>query len=48
VYGRYTAACVWYEIITGKDVRCNRYKNSQMTSQQARITKKAAHEATSL
>jgi len=47
-YGRYTAACVWYEIITGKDVRCNRYRNPQMTRKQARITKKAAHKATSL
>ena len=44
-YGRFTAACVWYEIITGKDVRRNRYRNAQMTSQQARITKKAAHKA---
>lgn len=48
VYGRYTAACVWYEIITGKDVRRNRYKNPQMTCRQVRITKKAAHKATSL
>ena len=47
-YGRYTAACVWFEILTGKDVRRNRYKNPQMTCQQARITKKAAHKATSL
>ena len=47
-YGRYTAACVWYEIITGKDVRRNRYRNPQMTCRQARITKKAAHKATSL
>lgn len=44
-YGRYTAACVWYEIITGKDVRRNRYRNPQMTCRQARITKKAAHRA---
>lgn len=48
VYGRYTAACVWYEILTGKDVRRNRYKNPQMTCRQARITKEAAHKATSL
>ena len=27
VYGRYTAACVWYEFLTGKDVRRNQYKN---------------------
>ena len=47
-YGRFTAAAVWYEILTGKDVRRNRYKNPQMTCRQARITKKAAHKATSL
>ena len=46
VYGRYTAACVWYETITGKDVRRNRYRNPQMTRQQALLTKKAAHKAT--
>ena len=45
VYGRYTAACVWYEILTGKDVRCNRYKNAQMTCQQRRLTQKSAHKA---
>ena len=44
-YGRYTAACVWYEILTGKDVRHNRYKNPQMTSQQRRMTQKSAHQA---
>ena len=47
-YGRFTAAAVWYEILTGKDVRRNRYKNPQMTCRQARMTKKAAHKATSL
>lgn len=45
VYGRYTAACVWYEILTGKDVRCNRYKNAQMTRKQRRLTQKSAHKA---
>ena len=47
-YGRFTAACVWYEIITGKDVRRNRYRNPQMTCREARITKRAAHKATRL
>jgi len=42
-YGRYTAACVWYEIITGKDVRLNRYRNPQMTKKEACLTKRAAH-----
>ena len=45
IYGRYTAACVWYEMITGKDVRRNRYKNAQMTSKQRRLTQKSAHTA---
>ena len=45
VYGRYTAACVWYEILTGKDVRRNPYKNPQMSSQQRRLTQKSAHKA---
>lgn len=44
-YGRYTASCVWYEILTGKDVRHNRYKNAKMTCSQKRLTQKAAHEA---
>ena len=43
VYGRYTASCVWYEILTGKDVRRNRYRNPQMTNQQRRLTQRAAH-----
>ena len=46
VYGRYTAACAWYEFLTGKDVRRNRYKNPQMTKQQRRLTQRAAHKAT--
>ena len=45
VYGRYTAAAVWYEILTGKDVRRNRYKNPQMTNEQRRLTQKSAHQA---
>ena len=44
-YGRYTAACVWYELLTGKDVRKNRYKNPQMTRKQRLLTQKAAHAA---
>lgn len=44
-YGRYTAACVWYEILTGKDVRFNRYKNAEMTSEQRHLSQKSAHKA---
>ena len=45
VYGRYTASCVWYEILTSKDVRRNKYKNPEMTSLQRRLTQKSAHKA---
>ncbi len=44
-YGRYTASCVWFEFITGKDVRCNHYKNPQMTNKQRRLAQKSAHDA---
>lgn len=44
-YGRYTAACVWYEIITGRDVRFNRYRNPQMTRLQRRLSQRSAHKA---
>ena len=44
-YGRYTAACVWYEILTGNDVRANKYKSPHMTCSQRRLTQKAAHQA---
>ena len=44
-YGRYTAAAVWYEILTGKDVRRNKYKSAQMTNRQRRLTQQSAHAA---
>lgn len=44
-YGRYTAACVWYEILTGKDVRQNAYRNPHMTILQRQITQESAHKA---
>ena len=44
-YGRYTAACVWYEILTGLDVRRNPYCNPAMTDSQQQLTQQAAHEA---
>ena len=44
-YGRYTAACVWYEILTGKDVRENVYRNPRMTVEQRILTQQSAHEA---
>jgi hypothetical protein len=45
VYGRYTAACVWYELITGKSCCSNKYKNEKMTQEQQILTQKAAHSA---
>ena len=44
-YGRYTAACVWYEIITGRDVRRNKYRNPAMTLSQRRLSQRSAHRA---
>lgn len=44
-YGRYTASCVWYEILTHKNCRHNAYKNDKMTCKQKRLTQKAAHKA---
>ena len=34
VYGRYTAALVWFEILTGRDCRRIRYANAEMTAKQ--------------
>ena len=44
-YGRFTAACTWYEKLFGKDVRKNTYKPEKVTDKQAQISKEAAHKA---
>lgn len=44
-YGRFTAACTWYEKIFNKDVRKNPYKPEKLTALQAEIAKEAAHKA---
>lgn len=44
-YGRFTAACAWFEKLFGKDVRTNSYKPEQITDLQAQIAKQAAHKA---
>jgi hypothetical protein len=44
-YGRYTAACVWYELLTRKNCCSNKYKNDKMTKEQQKLTQKAAHQA---
>lgn len=44
-YGRFTAACTWYEKIFNEDVRKNPYKPEKITDLQATIAKNAAHKA---
>lgn len=44
-YGRYTAACTWYEAIFGMDVRNNGYKPSTVDEDKAVIARAAAHAA---
>lgn len=44
-YGRFTAACTWYQKIFQKDVRKNSYKPEKLTSLQADIAKQAANRA---
>ena len=42
-YGRYTAACTWYEMITGKCVVGNSYKPDTITEKDAFIAQISAH-----
>lgn len=44
-YGRFTAACAWYEELFNLDVRKNSYKPEKVTAEQAKIAKEAAHKA---
>lgn len=44
-YGRFTAACTWFEKLFGQDVRRNTYKPERVTALQATIAKRAAHAA---
>lgn len=44
-YGRFTAACTWYEKLFKLDVRKNSYKPDLVTAAQAKIAKEAAHQA---
>lgn len=43
--GRYTAACTWYEVITGKNVIGNSYFPDNITAEQAKVAQYAAHYA---
>lgn len=45
VYGRYTASCVWLEVLTGRSCVGNPYRNAGMTARQQRQTQRAAHRA---
>jgi hypothetical protein len=44
-YGRFTAACTWYEKLFAKDVRKSSYKPEKVTEKQAEIAKQVAHKA---
>ncbi len=44
-YGRYTAACTWFEAISGLDVTANPYHPSSISPETALICRKAAHAA---
>ncbi|MBQ6762108.1 MAG: DUF4886 domain-containing protein [Bacteroidales bacterium] len=44
-YGRFLAACVWYETFSGKDVRENPYRPSSVSEDIANICREAAHQA---
>jgi hypothetical protein len=43
--GRYTAACTWFEALTGISVERNPYKPAALTDEEAGIARKAAHSA---
>ena len=44
-YGRFTAACTWFEKLYGLDVRKNSFKPASISDLQAKIAKEAAHQA---
>lgn len=43
--GRYTAACTWYEKITGNNVLNNTYAPSSLSGKSVEVARKAAHNA---
>jgi hypothetical protein len=43
--GRYTAACTWYETITGNTVLANTYIPPSLSDRNAEVARKAAHSA---
>ena len=44
-YGRYTAACTWYEALTGRDVRQNAWHPASVAPETAAACRAAAHAA---
>ncbi len=44
-YGRYTAACTWFETLTGRDVTANPWHPAAVEPETARLCKEAAHQA---
>lgn len=42
-YGRYLAACVWFEALTGLDVRKNPFRPSSVSEKDAVLCREAAH-----
>ncbi len=43
--GRYTAACTWCEVLTGRIIDGNRYRPATISAEEATICQEAAHEA---
>ena len=43
--GRYTAACTWCEVLTGRIIDGNRYWPAKISADEAAICQQAAHEA---
>jgi len=44
-YGRYTAACTWYEMLTGKSVLDNAFFPVNLTPEAIKVARQAAHDA---
>lgn len=44
-YGRFLAACVWFETFSGQDVRENPYRPASVPEEVAKICREAAHQA---
>lgn len=44
-YGRFLAACVWFETLTGLDVRKNPYRPASVPDETAVLCREAAHQA---